>query len=273
MAKILVFTVLFLGGMAHGQALNEIAQEGHAIGSKQTPERRLLHDQKEVWNEERNYFRYLRQKDLKSFMSLWDDNFVGWPDYSDHPLKKKNIESGIREEFQSVQTPGPPIPAPIPEEIEVFGTVAVTHYFWPEANETSPVKYRVMHTWQKGAQGWHIIGGMDCEVPGSAQSTPLAPATSHHQQPLPKSDDKAAVEATVRGYEEAVQQFDFAKADPLLARNAKWIERSAPEAAAASIGGPIGSAHPEYMIILPPRALNGPRSRLLAFTAASFASA
>jgi len=92
------------------------------------------------------------------------------------------------------------MPAPIPEEIEVFGDVAVTYYFWPEANETSPVKYRVMHTWQKGAPGWHIIGGMDCEVPRSALSTPLASATSDHQQPLTESDDKAAIEATVRGW-------------------------------------------------------------------------
>jgi hypothetical protein len=74
---------------------------------------------------------------------LWDDHFVGWPDYSDHPLKRKDIESAIAEEFQSVQTPGPTVPAPIPEEIEVLGDVAVTYYYFrPEANETSPVKYR-----------------------------------------------------------------------------------------------------------------------------------
>jgi ketosteroid isomerase-like protein len=48
--------------------------------------------------------------------------------------------------------------------------------------------------------------------------------------------DKAAVEGTVRDYEEAVQKFDFARADALLARNAKWIERSAPEAAAFGEG-------------------------------------
>ena len=67
-------------------------------------------------------------------------------------------------------------------------------------------------------------------------STPLASAPSDHEQPLPKSNDKAAVEATVGDYEEAVQKFDFARADALLARNAKWIERSAPEAAAFGEG-------------------------------------
>jgi hypothetical protein len=47
MATILVFTVLFLG-VAHGQALNEIAQVGHSMGREHMPERRLLHEQKEV---------------------------------------------------------------------------------------------------------------------------------------------------------------------------------------------------------------------------------
>ena len=37
MAKILVFTVLFLG-VAHGQALNEIAQGGHSMGGEHIPE-------------------------------------------------------------------------------------------------------------------------------------------------------------------------------------------------------------------------------------------
>jgi ketosteroid isomerase-like protein len=60
--------------------------------------------------------------------------------------------------------------------------------------------------------------------------------TIHLQQPFTKSDDKAAVEATVRDYEEAVQLFDFSRADSLLAPNAKWIERSMPEAAAMGEG-------------------------------------
>jgi len=70
------------------------------------------------------------------------------------------------------------------------------------------------------------------EVPRLAQSAPLASATSDHRQLQTTSDDKAAVEATVRAYEEAVQVFDFARADSLLAPSAKWIERSAPEVAA-----------------------------------------
>ncbi len=32
------------------------------------------------------------------------------------------------------------------------------------------------------------------------------------------------MEATVRGYEHAIQEYDFAKADSFLAPNAKWID-------------------------------------------------
>jgi hypothetical protein len=45
-------------------------------------------------------------------------------------------------------------------------------------------------------------------------------------------DEKIAVEATVRGYEQALQEYDFDKANSLLMPDAKWIEDSYPELAA-----------------------------------------
>lgn len=44
-----------------------------------------------------------------------------------------------------------------------------------------------------------------------------------------QNDDKSAVEATIRAFEQAVQEFDFTKANSLLAPDARWIEEgSAP---------------------------------------------
>jgi ketosteroid isomerase-like protein len=37
-------------------------------------------------------------------------------------------------------------------------------------DQTSPTIYRITHTWQKGRDGWHIIGGMSCPVPRSAEA-------------------------------------------------------------------------------------------------------
>jgi Domain of unknown function (DUF4440) len=108
--------------------------------SNQLTAQRLSPEKEELWKGEQNYFRYLRAKDLQGFVSLWDDNFVGWPDYSEVPLRKKDIESSVAAEFQNVQQSAHPLPAPRPEAIGVFGDVAVTHYFWPEADDTAPVK-------------------------------------------------------------------------------------------------------------------------------------
>jgi hypothetical protein len=45
-------------------------------------------------------------------------------------------------------------------------------------------------------------------------------------------DDKLAVETTARSMEQAVQDYDFARQDSLLAPGARWIERSLPLQAA-----------------------------------------
>ena len=129
------------------------------------------HNKRRFGRESGIYFRYLQAKDLQGFMSLWDENFLGWPDYSEAPLRKREIESGVAAEFKNVQQSARPLPVPKPEAIGVFGDVAVTHYFWPEADDTSALKYRITHTWRKGPTGWRIIGGMSCPVPRSAQAT------------------------------------------------------------------------------------------------------
>jgi hypothetical protein len=160
------FAEPLLDATAYAQSLAPTTQKvSQLTNSNQHSEQQLSRAQNEVWNGEQNYFRYLQAKDLKSFMSLWDDNFVGWPDYSDHPLRKPDIESSVSEGFQPTPMSARPNPMPKPEAIAVFGDVAVTDYFWPEPDETSPFKYRITHTWRSGPEGWRIISGMDCEVP------------------------------------------------------------------------------------------------------------
>jgi ketosteroid isomerase-like protein len=130
----------------------------------------LSPQQMEVWNEEQNFFRYLNAKDLKSSLSLWDDDFVGWPDYQKRPVHKAEIEADTAAEFRATSD-ARPIPLPKPESVSVYGDVAVTFYFWPEADESSPTIYRITHTWRKGRSGWRIIGGMSCAVPRSSAAT------------------------------------------------------------------------------------------------------
>jgi len=121
----------------------------------------------EVWNRELSLF---QAKNISTYMSFWDDDFVGWPDYSEYPVRKPDIEASASNEFRGLK-PQPPLPLPTPLAVTVFGDVAVTQYFWPEADESSPVRYRTTHTWKKGPLGWRIISGMACEVPRTTTSS------------------------------------------------------------------------------------------------------
>jgi len=57
--------------------------------------------------------------------------------------------------------------------------------------------------------------------------------------------EKSAVEALVRDYEHACEQYDFARANSLLAPHARWIEDSYPEV--AQFNGTGWSKHWEEM--------------------------
>src|SRR5215475_12934618 len=143
MSKALIFVVVLIASVASAQiSLQSLSPQ-----------------QKEVWEREQNHFRYLQARDLKSYMALWDDNFVGWPDYMDHPARKSDIEASVRQEFASSQKATQLI-LPEPIVVEVFDDIAITIYFWPDADRTNPRKYRIIHTWKKGPSGWRIIGGM-----------------------------------------------------------------------------------------------------------------
>ena len=136
----------------------------HTAGSAQTGQLgsgTLSPQQAEVWKQELNYSEYLKARDFKKYMSLWDDRFVGWPDYNAHPVRKQDIEQAVAEEFRAPQSLT--IAAvPKPESIVVSGDVAVTYYFLSLTDGSS---HRISHTWLKGPSGWHIIGGMSCDVP------------------------------------------------------------------------------------------------------------
>jgi len=122
----------------------------------------LSPQQTEVWNQELNYFQYLQARDFKKYMALWDDRFVGWPGYLERPVRKHDIEQEVAEEFRAQQLTITAVPKP--ESIVVSGDVAVTYYVLSQTDGSSQFTYRVSHTWLKGPSGWHIIGGMSCNV-------------------------------------------------------------------------------------------------------------
>lgn len=123
---------------------------------------RLSPAQQEVWNEEENAFRYMNGKDPEKYVALWDEQFVGWPDYEERPVGKQVLARGVKDEFAR---PSAPVPLPTPLAVAVFGDVAITYYFWPDADKTSSHKSRITHTWRRTKNGWKIIGGLSGDPP------------------------------------------------------------------------------------------------------------
>src|SRR5215467_1963058 len=48
--------------------------------------------EKEVWQQEEAYWRYVSSGDSKSFKTLWSDRFTGWPDDAPRPEDKSKID-------------------------------------------------------------------------------------------------------------------------------------------------------------------------------------
>jgi len=169
MRKTVALSVVLFSGLTHVLspfAMAQMAQDAnHRASGDQAFEHELSPEQKNIWKAEQSLHVFEYQRDFKDYMPLWDAHFVGWPDYVQRPVGKSAIESSVVEEFKSEPTPRHPFIAPEPLAIAVFGDVGITHYFWPDADQASPTVFRITHTWRKHADGWHIIGGMSCEVP------------------------------------------------------------------------------------------------------------
>ena len=48
--------------------------------------------EREVWQQEEAYWRYVSSGDSKSFKTLWSDRFTGWPDDAPRPVDKSQID-------------------------------------------------------------------------------------------------------------------------------------------------------------------------------------
>jgi len=187
MRKTVALAVVFLSGFTHTLSPLAIAQDANQRASGERAfEQALSPEQKNVWEGEQSLHLFEYQRDFKDYMPLWDAHFVGWPDYVQRPVGKPEIESSTVEEFKREPAPRHPFVAPEPLAIAVFGDVAVTHYFWPEADQTSPTVFRITHTWQRGLDGWHIIGGMSCKVPRSPDGRQTAASADAEQREVLK---------------------------------------------------------------------------------------
>ncbi len=116
----------------------------------------------EVWQLEENYWKYVKEKDFKSYLTLWDENFLGYP--SNNTIgDKAHITDWMTEMYQQTGV----FNYTLTRKVEnVFGDIAivfydVTHNFTNEKNEILKTgSFKIIHTWKKTETGWLIIGGM-----------------------------------------------------------------------------------------------------------------
>jgi catechol 2,3-dioxygenase-like lactoylglutathione lyase family enzyme len=132
----------------------EINDVGAVTSVKQT--------QNEVWQMEENYWKYVKEKDIKAYLNLWDENFIGYP--SNNIIgNKEHITDWMTEMYKQ---PGI-FNYTLTRKIEnVFGDIAivfydVSHNFTNDKNEiVKQGTFKIIHTWKKTDKGWLIIGGM-----------------------------------------------------------------------------------------------------------------
>lgn len=120
--------------------------------------------QEEVWQMEETYWHYVSSGNVDAYVSLWHDDFVGWPCFSWTPTGNASIGSWVEEIRDNHWTLTYDLR---PAAVQLFGDVAVVPYAaeyvfgYPDGTSKGKGDWRKFtHTWMKLDGDWKIIGGM-----------------------------------------------------------------------------------------------------------------
>lgn len=123
----------------------------------------------EVWAREDAYWRYVKAGDVENYVSLWHENFIGWPCGQDQPTGKAGIGGWVRK----VRDEGIDVDYELTHEgASDFGNSVVAHYSftlvdtYPDGRvEGVGRRHKITHTWMRVGDTWQIIGGMCGDLP------------------------------------------------------------------------------------------------------------
>jgi catechol 2,3-dioxygenase-like lactoylglutathione lyase family enzyme len=117
----------------------------------------------EIWQLEENYWKFVKEKDFKSYLNLWDENFIGYPS-TNKIGGKDHITDWITEMYKGRKGN---FNYELTRHIEnVFGDVVIVLYdatqVWKNEKGEVLEKFtlKLTHTWKKAGNDWLIIGGM-----------------------------------------------------------------------------------------------------------------
>ena len=133
--------------------------------NSQTPGQEWSETEQEIWNNEKSYIESRMKEDIESMAEMWHENFLGWPSWAKQPVRKEFGVESIKKRLSQPKLVSFELK---PAAIEIFGDVAIVHYFvigvWQDAQgkEAKSIT-RITHTWMKQDGKWKIIGGMSSE--------------------------------------------------------------------------------------------------------------
>lgn len=125
--------------------------------------------EQEVWNGELRYWDYRSAGKVEEYMSLWHDDFVGWPVRSAQPGGKADIRKSFENDLANGRGGSFTLKLE-PLTVRVFGDIGEVfyraRYGWLDRNGKSiEFNFRITHTWKRTPAGWKIIAGMSAGEP------------------------------------------------------------------------------------------------------------
>ena len=117
-----------------------------------------------VWQLEEAYWHYVQAGDVDSYVTLWHEDFVGWPCFSRTPSDKRGIGNWVRDirdnRWKLTYTLRP-------LAARTFGDVVIVHYaaeyvydYGDGTKSGAGLWRKFTHTWKKTGDRWQIITGM-----------------------------------------------------------------------------------------------------------------
>jgi len=134
--------------------------------------------QKEVWQIEETYWKDVQTANATHYMTLWHEDFLGWPSFSSHPVGKDGVADSTTAWFAGFVSY-----EFLEKHVRVTRDIGITQYAVkitrtaPDGTLATNVT-RITHTWLKTKNTWQIIGGMSAVVSSSAPPAPAAAAPS-----------------------------------------------------------------------------------------------
>lgn len=124
----------------------------------------LTPEQQDVWAGEEAYWQFVNAGDVESFLTLWHEDFVGWPCDAETTSDIEGLKTDAPDWIASVRAQGRKTTI-APEGVVVEDEFAVTYLsattVWTdESGASNSAMIKLVHTWIKIEDDWKIIGGM-----------------------------------------------------------------------------------------------------------------